>query len=54
MDTWDAWTPVTKPKEFASSRDVDKLEINLLSNSTLPFLTVGDGTSQRQGGGSHF
>ena len=52
MDTWDAWTPVTKPKEFVSSRDVDKLEINL-SNSSLPFLAVGDGISPRQGGASN-
>ena len=42
MDTWNAWVPVTNPKEFPSSRDVDKLEINL-SNSSLPFLTVGEG-----------
>ena len=51
MDTWDAWVPVTNPKEFASSRDVDKLEINL-SNSSLPFLRVGEGgNSDRQAGG---
>ena len=50
MDKWNAWIPVTNPKEFPSSRDIDKLEINI-SNSSLPFLAVGDGDSYRQGGG---
>ena len=51
MDTWNAWIPVTNTREFPSSRDVDKLEINI-SNSSLPFLQVGEETAQRQEGGS--
>ena len=36
-----SWIPVTNPKEFHSSRDIDKLEVNVF-NESLPFLTVGD------------
>ena len=50
MDTWNAWIPVTNTKEFPSSRDIDKLEINI-SNNSLPFLTLGDGTSPSQAPG---
>ena len=51
MDTWNAWIPVTNTREFPSSRDIDKLEINI-SNSSLPFLAVtGDDAAQRQQGG---
>ena len=41
MDT--SWIPVTSPKEIRSSRDVNKLEVNLgtASNDTLPFLSLG-------------
>ena len=42
----DTWRPVTKPKEFPSSRDIDKFEINTAANDTLPFLIVGDGESR--------
>ena len=42
----DTWRPVSKPKQFDSSRDIDKLEINIRTNDTLPFLIVGDDSSQ--------
>ena len=43
MDT--SWIPVTNPKEFHSSRDIEKLEVNLVRNESLPFLVVGDDSS---------
>ena len=39
-----SWIPLTNPKEFRSSRDVNKLEVNL-GNQSLPFLTVGEDSS---------
>ena len=42
-----SWIPLTNPKEFRSSRDINKLEVNLgnSNNQSLPFLTVGDDSS---------
>ena len=39
-----SWIPLTNPKEFRSSRDINKLEVNL-GNQSLPFLTVGEDSS---------
>ena len=36
-----SWIPVTNPKDFHSSRDINKLEVNMY-NESLPFLSVGD------------
>ena len=39
-----SWIPLTNPKEFRSSRDINKLEVNL-GNQSLPFLTIGEDSS---------
>ena len=39
-----SWIPLTNPKEFRSSRDINKLEVNL-ANQSLPFLTDREDSS---------